>query len=95
MINGRITPEQMAWLEEKAGELGGNLSAALRQAVTDARLLEMAREDYKRIRAQYPDFEIPQEENEGSSALHVVLSIRLTETDDAELRKLEGGESED
>ena len=35
MLNGRITTEQMEWLQEKADELGWNLSAALRQAQTD------------------------------------------------------------
>jgi len=43
MVNGRITVEQMEWLQDRAEELGGNLSAALRQAITDARLLAMAR----------------------------------------------------
>jgi len=37
----------MEWLEALANELGGNLSAALRQAITDARLLEIARADYR------------------------------------------------
>ncbi len=95
MVNGRITPEQMAWLEERAAELDGNLSAALRQAITDARLLEMAREDYWRICREYPDFEIPRDENEGSSILAVALRLRLTDTDDAELRRLEGDEHAD
>ena len=47
MINGRITIEQMEWLQQRADELGGNLSAALRQAITDARTLEMARRDFE------------------------------------------------
>jgi hypothetical protein len=67
MINGRITAEQMAWLEARAEELGGNLSAALRQTITDARLLEMARSDYADIRATNPDFVIPRHEDDGTA----------------------------
>ena len=34
MVNGRITATQMEWLQARADELGGNLSAALRQTIT-------------------------------------------------------------
>ncbi len=91
MINGRITPEQMEWLEEKAQKLDGNLSAALRQAITDARFLEMARKDYRRLRAEHPEFEIPANDDVPDTRLvAVVLSgMKFSETDDLELRKEE------
>ena len=37
MVNGRITAEQMDWLQELADELGGNLSAALITLLSDYR----------------------------------------------------------
>lgn len=90
MLNGRITVEQMEWLQQKADDLGGNLSAALRQALTDARLLEMAREDYKSIRAEHPDWDIPNHTDDGTTrALTTVLVFELTESTDVELRALE------
>jgi hypothetical protein len=87
MINGRITGEQMAWLEERAGELGGNLSAALRQAITDARILEMAREDYQDL-VKHHGLELPRRED-GTSPMLAIAMMELTETADLELRKHE------
>jgi hypothetical protein len=85
MVNGRITGEQMAWLEERAGELNGNLSAALRQAITDARLLEMVREDYRFLTKKrglvIPDYE------DGTSSLLSVAMMGLTDSEDLELRR--------
>ena len=94
MLNGRITTEQMEWLQEKADALGGNLSAALRQAITDARLLEMARNDYRLLRQEEPDWSIPMEKwedgSEGPSrTLAIVLGMPMTDATDAELRELE------
>jgi hypothetical protein len=93
MINGRITPEQMEWLQAKASELGENLSAALRQAITDARTLELAREDYKLLRAEHPEFEIPPHDDVPETRLlAIVLSMKMSEADDLELRREELGE---
>jgi hypothetical protein len=94
MLNGRITTEQMEWLQEKADELDGNLSAALRQALTDARLLEIARLDYRRLRDEEPDWCIPMEKWEDGSdgpsrTLAIVLGMPMTEVADSELRELE------
>jgi hypothetical protein len=94
MLNGRITVEQMEWLQQKADELDGNLSAALRQAITDARLLEMARIDYRRLREEEPDWDISMEKwedgSEGPSrTLAIVLGLPMTDSTDAELRELE------
>jgi hypothetical protein len=86
MSSGRTRP----WLEDRAAALGGNLSAALRQAITDARLLESAREDYKLIRTEHPEWEIPHHDDDGTSrAVDVILGLRITETEDLELRKEE------
>jgi hypothetical protein len=92
MVNGRITPEQMEWLQTRADNLEGNLSAALRQTLTDARLLEMARSDYKLLRAEHPDFEIPPHDDipETRVVEFILSGITVTEVEDAELRKLEG-----
>jgi hypothetical protein len=95
MVNGRITAEQMEWLLKRADELGGNLSAALRQTITDARFLEYARDDYKRLREEHPEFSIPwNDDGDGiehgtSRVLQVILAGPLSETADLELRKEE------
>jgi hypothetical protein len=99
MVNGRITAEQMEWLLGRAEELGGNLSAALRQTITDARFLEMARADYKRLREEHPEFRIPRNDDgdgveDGSSrVVEVILGLAgLSEADDLALREEEAGE---
>ena len=95
MINGRITPEQMEWLEAKASELGDNLSAALRQAITDARFLEMARKDYRRLRKEHPEFEIPPEDDVPESRfLKTILGLELSDVEDMKLRDEEAGGAE-
>lgn len=92
MVNGRITVEQFEWLQARADELGGNLSAALRQTITDARVLEMAREDYRALQADHPDFEIPRHDDDGTTrALAMILSrFPMSDTEDVELRREEG-----
>ena len=96
MVNGRITAEQMEWLLARAQELNGNLSAALRQTITDARFLEMARDDYKLLREQHPEFRIPRHDDgdgihEGTSRfVEVVLGwTGLSDSDDLALREEE------
>jgi hypothetical protein len=93
MINGRITAEQMEWLEARAQELGGNLSAALRQTITDARLLEIARSDYGELLDTHPEFKIPDREDSGASrTVHIVLattSSTLSDAEDVALREQE------
>jgi hypothetical protein len=93
MVNGRITLEQFDWLQVRADELGGNLSAALRQTITDARFLEMARSDYKRLREEHPEFEVPRDDEDGTTrAMDFILgwSKPLSEVEDIELRREEG-----
>jgi hypothetical protein len=87
MVNGRITGEQMAWLEAKAAGLDGNLSAALRQAITDARILEMAREDYRYL-VKHHGLDLPRYED-GTSPYLAVAMIEHSETADLELREHE------
>jgi len=93
MINGRITPDQMEWLQERADELGGNLSAALRQTISDARFLELARADYENLLKEHPRFKIPRHKDDDTSrAVEVVLAFRsLRDPGDLELREEEGG----
>jgi hypothetical protein len=87
MVNGRVTAEQMAWLLAKAEELGDNLSAALREALMDARLLELAREDYKRLREDHPDFQIPLDDDGSSRFLAIALEIKMFDSEDLRLRE--------
>ena len=96
MVNGRITAEQMDWLLARAEELGGNLSAALRQTITDARFLEHARNDYKRLKEEHPEFRIPRNDDgdgvdDGTSrAVEIVLAwSAMSESDDLALREEE------
>jgi hypothetical protein len=91
MVNGRVTTEQFEWLQQRADELGGNLSAALRQTITDARLLEMARADYKTLRQEQPNFTIPRHEDDGTSRVleAVIGGFIKSEIADLELRKAE------
>ena len=93
MVNGRITAEQMEWLLARADELGGNLSAALRQTITDARFLELARQDWRNFRDELPDFEIPRHQDDDSTRVfQIVLGFPMQDTEDLELRKEESGE---
>jgi hypothetical protein len=92
MVNGRITTEQLEWLEQRADELDGNLSAALRQTITDARFLEIARRDYNLLCTDHPDFEFPPHDHppHGSRVLGMILGFSgMSETEDLELRELE------
>jgi hypothetical protein len=68
MVNGRIMLEQFEWLHAQADELGGNLSAALRQTISGARFLELARQDYRALREEHPEFEIPRHDDDGPRA---------------------------
>jgi hypothetical protein len=89
MVNGRVTAEQMEWLLARADELGGNLSAALRQTITDARLLEMARSDWRAFRTEHPDIEIPWNDEGASWVWELALGLRGSESEDLELREEE------
>jgi hypothetical protein len=95
MVNGRVTAEQMEWLLARAYELDGNLSAALRQTITDARLLEAAREDYQTFRAKHPEVEIPYTDEGASYVWEAFLGMRFTEAEDEELRREERGDGAD
>ncbi|HET6683066.1 MAG TPA: hypothetical protein VFG75_05160 [Gaiella sp.] len=83
----------MEWLEARAEQLGGNLSAALRQSITDAMLLEMAREDYKLLREEHPEFSIPRNPPPEASTrlVETVLVFPMVDAEDAELRREESG----
>jgi hypothetical protein len=89
MVNGRITADQMEWLEERADEIGGNLSAALRQTIMDARLLELARTEYKYLLDDVPGYEFPTHDDGATRLLHEVLSLKFADPEDIELRERE------
>jgi hypothetical protein len=96
MVNGRITAEQMEWLLARADELDGNLSAALRQTISDARFLEIARDDFKVLKEEHPEFRIPRHDDgdgvhEGTSRMvEIVLAWRdMSESEDLALREEE------
>jgi hypothetical protein len=51
VLNVRLTEPQADWLRGRAAaHHGGNLSAAARQALTDAWMFARCREDYRRLR---------------------------------------------
>jgi hypothetical protein len=89
MVNGRVTAEQMEWLLARSEELGGNLSAAFRQTITDARFLEMARSDWRAFRQEHPDVSIPYNDEGASWVWEFVLGFPASETADLELREQE------
>lgn len=93
MVNGRVTAEQMEWLLARAEELGGNLSAALRQTITDARILETARLDYRHFRSENPEFELPPARDGEEWTWDFHLAISVSETADLELREEEANGS--
>jgi hypothetical protein len=89
MVNGRITAAQMEWLLERADELGGNLSAALRVTIEEAQLLRAARADFLELVKEHPEFTIPRYTNEdgqeGTSRLvQLALSPGITVVDDVD-----------
>jgi len=68
MLNGRVTAEQMEWLLRLADEkYGGNLSAALREALSWAEFLEVARQDYLRLLEEHPEFSIPRNDDDDTT----------------------------
>lgn len=79
MVNGRITAAQMDWLLERADELDGNLSAALRVTIEEAQLLRAARADYLELLKDHPEFSIPPYTNEdGSDGTSRIVQLALS-----------------
>jgi hypothetical protein len=90
MVNGRITSEQMEWLKARAEELSGNLSAALRQTIMDARMLELMRKDYELLREDHPEFAIPPHDDDGTArVLRLGLTWPVADPEDLDLRRQE------
>jgi hypothetical protein len=75
--NVRFTPKQIRYLTRRADEeFEGNFSAATRRAVADARLLELARQEYD-VQARQ-GLEIPTSHDDGSpNVLWSILSTRF------------------
>ena len=94
MVNGRITAEQMEWLQKREDELGGNLSAALRQTITDARLLEDARKDYTIALADNSGYRIPAHEDGTTRLVELVLLSAMFDPEDLELREQEKADAD-
>jgi len=72
----RVTAAQAAWLRDLAErEYEGNFSAAVRRALTDARLLEMARDDFDRLQRDN-GMRLPANEGGEATVLETILSVR-------------------
>lgn len=76
VLNVRVTERQAAWIRKRAEERhSGNLSEAVREAVTDAWLLEAARADYRRLRDEH-GFRLPLPGRE-PGALYLALALPI------------------
>jgi Arc/MetJ-type ribon-helix-helix transcriptional regulator len=74
--NVRVSEQQAAWLRNVAeARHSGNLSEAVRQAVTDSWMLRRAREEYKELRAE--GFEFPRDEDGMTRGIELFLSWEL------------------
>jgi len=73
----RVSPRQAEWLRERAeADFDGNLSEAVRQAFTDARLLERARSTYLYLASQQ-GLRLPTYEDGTTTPLETILRFRL------------------
>lgn len=76
VVKARVTEAQARWLQELAErEYEGNVSLALRGVLRDARLLELARDDFARLQAE--GLQIPRGAPAELTVLEAVLSRRL------------------
>jgi hypothetical protein len=74
LLNLRLAPVQLRWLRNRAArDHDGNLSGAVRGAITDARLLELAREDYHRLSMEH-GVRLPTNEGGETTVLQAILS---------------------
>lgn len=73
-VKVRLSEKQYERLQAAAdARYGGNVSDALRQAVTDAEVLRMAREDYFRLLKEVGPF-LPTDEGRETTFLETALS---------------------
>jgi hypothetical protein len=73
VLNVRVSELQARWLRNLAdAQHSGNLSAAARQAVTDAWVLRRVREDYRALREE--GFAFPRDEIGATRGIEFFLS---------------------
>jgi Arc/MetJ-type ribon-helix-helix transcriptional regulator len=73
VLNVRVTENQAKWLRNVAEDQhSGNLSEAVRQAITDSWILRRVREEYKAVRAE-EGFEFPRDEHGLTRPIEVLL----------------------
>jgi hypothetical protein len=78
VLNVRVTEQQAAWLRNVAeARHSGNLSEAVRQALTDSWMLRRAREEYRELR-RGNGFEFPRDEDGMTRPIELFLSMELT-----------------
>jgi Arc/MetJ-type ribon-helix-helix transcriptional regulator len=79
VLNVRISEKQALWLRNVAeARHSGNLSEAVRQAVTDSWMLRRAQEEYKGLRAE--SFEFPRDEDGMTRPLELFLALDLKDS---------------
>src|SRR5215208_4217279 len=77
VLNVRVTERQAAWLRRVAEDQhAGNLSEAVRQAVTDSWVLRRVREEYRQMRDDLA-FQFPPDENGMTRGIELLLSLSL------------------
>ena len=73
-LNARITEHQSAWLRARADrEFGGNMSEAVRQALTEARILRQMIVEHKGIKAEAPGYRLPDAPSGEATLTRMVL----------------------
>lgn len=79
VLNVRVSEQQAVWLRNVAeARHSGNLSEAVRQALTDSWMLRRAREEYKELRAE--GFEFPRDEDGMTRPLELFLALDLRDS---------------
>ena len=74
VLNVRVSENQAKWLRNVAEDQhSGNLSEAVRQALTDSWLLRRVRDDYQAMQAE-TGFEFPRDEDGLTRPLELFLS---------------------
>jgi hypothetical protein len=77
-VKVRLTEEELAWLSSDAAErFGGNLSAAVRQALFDGRLFRLVRQDYAALLEEGEAIEFPTHEDGTARLIALALSPHI------------------
>jgi hypothetical protein len=77
-VKVRLREDELAWLTSDAAErFGGNLSAAVRQALFDGRLLRLVRDDYAALLDEGVAVEFPTHEDGSARLISFALSPLL------------------